>query len=69
VPSRTPGNGRDRGVMKGEAPAIIDHEQSAALGDRLLAEIGDIASAELAASWARGALAAKNNLAAPDAKR
>jgi hypothetical protein len=68
VPSRTAGNGRDRGVTKGKAPAIIDGEQSAALRDRLLAEIGNIASAELAAGWAREALAAKNKLAAPDAK-
>ena len=69
MPSRTPGNGRDRGVTKGEAPC--DHrsaEQSAALRDRLLAEIGNIPSAELAAGWAREALAAKNKLAAPDAK-
>jgi hypothetical protein len=64
----TPGNGRGRGMTKGEAAAIIDGEQSAALRDRLLAEIGAIASAELAASWAREALAAKNKLAAPDAK-
>jgi hypothetical protein len=68
VPSRTPGNGRGRGMTKGEAAAIIDGEQSAALRDRLLAEIGNIGSAELAASWAREALAAKNKLAAPDAK-
>src|SRR5205823_623608 len=68
VPSRTPGNGRGRGVTKGEAAAVIDGEQSAALRDKLLAEIGTIASAELAASWAREALAARNKLAAPDAK-
>ncbi len=68
VPSRTRGNGPDRGTTKGEVPAIIDSEQSAALRDRLLAEIGNIASAELAASWAPEALAAKNKLAAPDAK-
>jgi hypothetical protein len=68
VPSRTPGNGRGRGTTKGEPPAIIDGEQSAALRDRLLTEIGNITSAELAASWAREALAAKNKLAAPDAK-
>jgi hypothetical protein len=67
VPS--PGNGRDRGMARGEAPAIVDPEQSGALRDRLLAEIGNIASAELAAGWAREALAAKNKLAAPDAKR
>jgi hypothetical protein len=68
APYRTPGNGRDRGMTKGEAPAIIDGEQSAALRDRLLVEIGNIASAELAAGWAREAMAVKNKLAAPDAK-
>jgi ERF superfamily len=68
VPARTPGNGRGRGMMKSEAPTSIDVEQSAALRDRLLAEIGNITSAELAADWAREALAAKNKLAAPDAK-
>jgi ERF superfamily len=64
----TAGNGRGRGMTKGEAAAIIDGEQSAGLRDRLLAEIGTIASADLAASWAREAVAAKNKLAAPDAK-
>jgi hypothetical protein len=68
VPSRAPGNGRGREMTKGEPPAIIDSEQSASLRDRLLAEIGNIASAELAASWAREALAAKNKIAIPDAK-
>jgi hypothetical protein len=69
VPSRSPGNGRDHGVAKGEAPAIMDAEQSGVLRDRLLAEISDMASAEAAAGWARDALAAKNKLAGPDAKR
>jgi hypothetical protein len=69
VPSRSPGNGRDRGMARGNASAIVDPEQSGALRDRLVAEIGNIASAELAADWARKALAAKNKLAAPDAKR
>jgi hypothetical protein len=68
APFHTPGNGRGRGMTKGEPPAIIDGEQSAALRDRLLAEIGNIGSAELAADWAREALGAKNKLAAPDAK-
>jgi hypothetical protein len=68
VPSRTSGNARGRGMPKDEPPAIIDGEQSAALRDKLLAEIGTIPSAELAASWAREALTAKNKLAAPDAK-
>src|SRR5262249_19656247 len=65
---RTPGNGRGRRVTKGEPSGIIDGGQSATLRDRLLAEIGEITSAELATSWAREALAAKNKLAAPDAK-
>jgi ERF superfamily len=69
MPSRRPGNGRDRGMAKGEPPAIADAEQSAVLRDRLLVEIGNIASAELAAGWAREALAVKNKLAASDAKR
>jgi hypothetical protein len=68
-PSRSPGNGRDRGITKGEPPAIVDAKQSAVLRDRLVAEIGNIASAELAAAWAREALASKNKLVAPDAKR
>jgi hypothetical protein len=69
VPSRRPGNGRDRGMARSEAAAIIDGEQSAVLRDRLVVEIGNIASAEAAAGWARKALAAKNQLATPDAKR
>jgi hypothetical protein len=68
APFHTPGNGRGHGMTKGKPPAIIDGEQSAALRDRLLAEIGNIGSAELAANWAREALAAKNKLTAPDAK-
>src|SRR5262249_55013183 len=46
-----------RGMAKAEAAAIIDAEQSAVLRDKLVAEIGNIASAELAANWAREALA------------
>jgi hypothetical protein len=69
VPSRGPGNGRDRGIAKDEPPTIVDAEQSAVLRDRLLAEIGNIVSTELAAGWARKALGEKNKLAAPDAKR
>ncbi len=69
VPPRTPNNGRARrGVMKAEPPAALDLNQSAAVRQRVLAEIGNIASADLAASWAREALTAKNSLAAADAK-
>ena len=68
VPSGIPGNGRGRGATKGEPSAILDGEQSATLRDRLLAEIGEITSAERAAWWAQEALPAKNKLAASDAK-
>ena len=65
---RTPVNGRGREATKPEHSATIDGEQSAALRDRLLAEIGEIASAERAVSWAKEALPRKNKLAAPNAK-
>jgi ERF superfamily len=64
-PKGTPGNGHGRGGRKNET---LDPEQSAALREKLLAEVGDIASADLAAAWAREALTAKNSLAATDAK-
>jgi hypothetical protein len=67
LPPRTPVNGRGRGPARGESSAITDR-QSAALRDRLLVEIGEITSAERAPSWAQEALAAKNKLAASDAK-
>jgi ERF superfamily len=66
VSPRTPGNGHARDVDKRRA--ILDADQSAALREKLLAEINDIASADLAAGWAREALAAKNSLTATDAK-
>jgi ERF superfamily len=68
VSPRTPGNGRGCGPTKGKLSAIIDREQSAAVRDRLLAEIGEIASAEQAASWAQEALETKNKITASDAK-
>jgi hypothetical protein len=68
VSPRTLGNGYARGVDKRRPPAILDAEQSAALREKLLVEIGNLASADLAADWAREALIAKNSLAATDAK-
>src|SRR5215831_16561260 len=56
LPSRTLVNGRGREATKREHSAVIDGEQSAILRDRLLAEIGEITSAERAASWALEAL-------------
>jgi ERF superfamily len=67
-PPRTPGNGRGRGNRKGEIPLTLDPEQSAALREKLLIEVGNITSADLAAAWAREALTAKNSLTATDAK-
>jgi hypothetical protein len=69
MPPRTPGNGHGRGGgIKGERAATLDPEQSAALREKLLTELGNITSADLAAAWAREALTAKNSLTATDAK-
>jgi ERF superfamily len=68
VSPRTPGNADARDVDKRRPPVILDADQSAALRGKLLAEMGDIASADLAAAWARVALIAKNSLTATDAK-
>jgi len=66
--TRTPGNGRARGGRKGEISVTLDPDQSAALREKLLTELGNITSADLAAVWAREALTAKNSLTAADAK-
>jgi ERF superfamily len=62
-----PGNGYARGRRKGEIPVTLDLEQSAALREKLLIELGNIPSADLTAAWAREALTAKNSLTATDA--
>jgi hypothetical protein len=68
MPPRVPGNGHGRGGLKVEPALMLDPNQSAALRERLLTELGNIASADLAATWAREALGAKNSLTATDAK-
>jgi ERF superfamily len=69
MPLRTPGNGHGRsGGIKGECAVTLDPQQSAALREKLLTELGTITSADLAAAWAREALSAKNSLKATDAK-
>jgi ERF superfamily protein len=65
---RTPGNGHARSSLNRERPAILDPDQSAALREKLLLEVANVRSADLAASWAREALAAKNSLTASDAQ-
>ena len=68
MPLQTPSNGHARGSRKGEIPVTLKPEQSAALREKLLIEVGNITSADLTAAWAREALAAKNSLTATDAK-
>jgi hypothetical protein len=67
--SRHPGNGRQPGATKRKSVEMLDPERSAALRDQLLAEIANLTSAELAVTWANGALTAKNTLVADDARR
>src|SRR5262245_26024883 len=69
MPPRTPGDGythRVRGKL--ERAVTLNPDQSAALREQLLTELGTITSADLAAAWARDALSAKNSLTATDAK-
>src|SRR5215471_12362330 len=68
VPPRKPGSGQRRNSMHGERPAPLQPEQSAALREKLLTELGTIISADLAPIWAQEALTAKNSLTAADAK-
>jgi ERF superfamily len=62
------GNGRGRGSKKSGPRVILDPAQSAQLRDKLVMEVQNIASADLAATWAGEALVAKNRLASADAK-
>jgi hypothetical protein len=68
LPRRMPGNGQGRDGRKGETPVTLDPDLSAALREKLLTELGNITSADLAAAWAREALTAKNSLTVTDAK-
>jgi hypothetical protein len=65
---RNAGNAHRRGSTKSETRVVLDPAQSAELRDKLLLEVESIASSDLAATWAGGALVAKNNLIASDAK-
>jgi ERF superfamily len=67
-PGRPQGPRNGRGRTKSEPRVILDPVQSAQLRDNLLIEVETIASAELAATWAREALVAKNRLTPSDAK-
>jgi hypothetical protein len=65
---RNAGDAHGRGSTKRETPVVLDSAQSAELRDRLLLEVENIASSDLAVTWAGQALVAKNNLIASDAK-
>jgi hypothetical protein len=67
IPLRRQSNGRIRSAATAAA-TLLDPEQSAELRERLLMEISNIASVDLAASWAHAVLTAKNSLTATDAK-
>jgi hypothetical protein len=69
MPPRTTGDGHARRVRaKLERAVPLNPDQSAALREKLLREVGNITSTDLAAAWAREALTAKNSLTATDAK-
>jgi hypothetical protein len=66
IPARTPDNG-PKG-RKGKTLVTLDPEQSAAWRKKLLTELGNITSTDLATAWAHEALSTKNSLTATDAK-
>jgi ERF superfamily len=67
-PPRSDGNGRTRVAARPASTPFLSSVESAALRDRLLGEIAGLQSVESATNWAQGALAAKNQLTAGDAK-
>jgi hypothetical protein len=68
LPSRSPGNGRLRGTAKSNTAEVLDASQSAALRDKLLAEVASLTTTEFAVTWAGRVLGVKNSLVAADAK-
>ena len=68
IPKRNQVRGFDQQARRKPAPSpILDAEQSANLGDELIAQIEQLGSADDAAEWARRNIAAKNTLTAADA--
>jgi hypothetical protein len=67
-PFHTPGNGQGLGRSRAARPAVLGADESAALRDKLLADVRRLSSADELATWARGALTDKNSLSAADAK-
>ena len=60
---------RDGKLRSNSAKPILDPEASAALRDRLMAELKAIGSIDDATSWGQGILSAKNSLIATDARQ
>jgi ERF superfamily len=67
-PSRHPGNGGMSDRIKRKSVQLLNPGQSVALRDKLLAEVANLASADIAVTWANDALPAKNTLTSTDAK-
>jgi ERF superfamily len=67
-PPRSDGNGRTRAAARAAGTPFLSSDESAGLRDRLLGEIAGLQSVESATNLAPGALAAKNQLTASDAK-
>ena len=59
----------DPKITSNSASSIVEAGASAELRDRLMAELANVGSAYVAATWARRSLRAKNELAAADARR
>ena len=68
TPPQMSGNGRTRAAAKPASAIILSIEESAALRDRLLKEIGALQSQDAGTHWARGALPVKNKLTETEAK-
>jgi hypothetical protein len=64
---RESGNSLPRSGTKNKDVELLDPAKSAALRDKLLAEVADLRSTESAVIWATGALCAKNSLVTADA--
>jgi len=60
---------RDGKLRSNSTKPILDPEASAALRDRLMAELKGIGSLDDATSWGQGILSAKNSLIATDARQ
>jgi hypothetical protein len=67
MPPRS-GNGRATRIPERPSAPVLAPEPSAILRDKLVAEITELVSIDLASTWARQCLPAKNTLAAADAQ-